>query len=108
MDENMFTLSKISALLKERGEQQKVLCEYLGLKPQAFTNWKNGSNDSYMKYLPQIADYFGVTVNYLLGKPSQQEQALIPANLLEIIATFSEEEMKELENYIHFIVSKRQ
>ena len=106
-DENMSVLNRITALLKERGLQQKVLCEHLGLKAQAYTNWKGGGNDSYMKYLPEIASFFGVSVDYLLGTPSPAEASLLPAELLGVIATFSEEEMRDLENYVHYIVSKR-
>ena len=106
-DENMSVLNRITALLKERGLQQKALCEHLGLKAQAYTNWKGGSNDSYMKYLPQIAEFFGVSVDQLLGNPSPVEASLLPAELLAVIATFSEAEMRDLENYVHYIVSKR-
>ena len=61
-------LDKISTLLKEQHVSQKKLCCNLGLSQQAFTNWKNGNNDSYKKYLPQIAEFLGVSVDYLLGK----------------------------------------
>ena len=80
-DENMSVLNRITALLKERGLQQKALCEHLGLKAQAYTNWKGGSNDSYMKYLPQIAEFFGVSVDQLLGTPSPAEASQLPAAL---------------------------
>lgn len=104
---NFVVLDKISALLKEQGKTQKMLCDALGLHAQAYTNWKGGSNDSYMKYLPQIAEYLGVTIDFLLGTPSPAEASLLPAELLAVIATFSEEEMRDLENYVHYIVSKR-
>ena len=104
---NFVVLDKISALLKEQGKTQKMLCEALGLNQQAYTNWKGGSNDSYMKYLPRIAEYLGVSIDYLLGTPTPAEASLLPPDLLELIATFSESEMKDLENYIHYIVSKR-
>ena len=104
---NLSILNKISSLLKEQGKTQKALCEHLGLKQQAFTNWKNNDNDSYMKYLPEIASFFGVSVDQLLGTPSPAEASLLPAELLAVIATFSEAEMRDLENYVHYIVSKR-
>ncbi len=100
-------LDNITALLKERGKKQKELCEYLGLNPQAFTNWKNGSNDSYMKYLPQIAEFFGVTIDYLLGNTPAREQSVLPDDLAELVATFSEEEMEELRSCVQVIVDKR-
>lgn len=104
---NFVVLDKISASLKEQGKTQKMLCESLGLNGQAYTNWKGGSNDSYMKYLPQISEYLGVSIDYLLGNSTPAKTSLLPADLLEIITTFSEEEMKDLENYVHYIVSKR-
>ena len=100
-------LDNITALMKERGKKQKALCEYLGLNPQAFTNWKNGSNDSYMKYLPQISEFFGVTIDYLLGKSPSQEPFALPDDLAELVATFSEEEMEELRSCVQDIVGKR-
>ena len=100
-------LGKIADLLKEQKKTQKELCAHLGLKQQAFTNWKSGDNDSYMKYLPQIAEFFGVSVDYLLGTPSTSERSLLPADLLELLSTLSDKELDEVRNYTRFIISKR-
>ena len=55
-------------LLDENHIQQKELSDYLGLSKNTMTGWKNGNNNSYMKHLPKIAEFFGVSVDYLLGK----------------------------------------
>ena len=73
----MCILDNISILLKEKHYSQKDLCLNLGINQQAFTNWKNGNNDSYKKYLPQIAEFLGVSVGYLLG----EEDKKIPGEL---------------------------
>lgn len=76
----MDTLSIISQLLDEKNISQQELCTFLGIGKQAFTNWKSGHTKSYKKYLPQIADFFGVSVDYLLGKekkPSAESEELI-------------------------------
>lgn len=66
------TLDIILELLSSQNKRQKDLTDYLGISRNAFTNWKSGSNTSYMKKLPQIAEYFNVTVDELLGnKPAQ-------------------------------------
>lgn len=70
----MDILNRITKLLKEQKKTQKELCEDLGLKQQAYTNWKNNNNDSYKKYLPEIAEYLGVSVDCLLGKTNQAEK----------------------------------
>lgn len=63
----MDVLTLISKMLKDIGMTQKELCIRLGVNQQAFTNWKSGNNDSYIKKLPQIAEILGVSVDYLLG-----------------------------------------
>ena len=67
----MCTLHKIIELLDNKGLKQKDLTDFLGLSKNAFTNWKNGNNNSYMKHLPKIADFLGVSVVYLGGNENQ-------------------------------------
>ena len=83
----MPTLDVISNLLAESSKTQKELCEYLGVKKQAFTDWKNGKSTSYLKYLPQIAEFFGVSVDYLLGKEEKhsEPEVLPDKNVIRIL-----------------------
>lgn len=62
------TLKIIQSLLEKQKKEQQELCKYLNVSKSTFSNWKSGNSESYLKKLPEIADYFGVTVNYLLGK----------------------------------------
>lgn len=64
----MSILDRIIILLKENHKTQKDLCDYLGVKKNAFTDWKGGRSESYKKYLPEIAEFLGVSVGYLTGK----------------------------------------
>lgn len=87
----MDTLSRIICLLEQRGHTQSELTEFLGIKKSAFTDWKAGKSKSYVKYASNIADYFGVSVDYLLGRtndPVDYEQdgdalAQIPLSYVE-------------------------
>ena len=75
----MNTIDKISNLLKEQNKKQKDLTDYLGISQNAFTDWKSGRIKSYVKHIPKIAVFFGVTTDYLLGRednPSNNEVAL--------------------------------
>lgn len=69
----MDTLHKINALLVSHNKSQKELCEYLGVQNTTFTKWKAGTNTSYKKYIGKIADYFGVTSDYLLGLDTKEK-----------------------------------
>lgn len=64
----MRILNMIIALLKEQKKSQKDLTDFLGISNNVFTDWKSGRNKSYQKHLPQIAEFFGVSVDSLLGK----------------------------------------
>jgi len=45
----------------------------LGISSGTVTNWKNGTLPS-SSALEKLADYFGVSVDYLLGKTEQKEK----------------------------------
>lgn len=64
--------------------------DYLGLGKTAFTGWKTGRNTSYLKYLPKIADFLGVSIDYLLGKENSplSEESGLSESQREIIALF--------------------
>ena len=68
------TIDNIITLLKEQNKTQKELCDYLGITKNAFTDWKSGRIKSYTKHLPQIAEFFNVSVDFLLGKSNQKEK----------------------------------
>lgn len=79
-------LDNIIACMTHKNLDQKDLCEYLSVSQQMFTNWKNGSSNSYLKRLPKIAEYLDIPVSYLLGKPnttvpkSEKVQRVLPCD----------------------------
>ena len=59
-------LKRTFTLMKEQGKKNKDLADYLGITPQRVTDWKSGRIYSYSKYMEKIADFLGVSVDYLL------------------------------------------
>ena len=59
------TLNKIIEELEKQGKNQKELCDFLGIGKQNFSDWKKGKSKSYQKYLPQIALFLNVSIDYL-------------------------------------------
>lgn len=53
----------------------KALADHLGVSPNVITNWKNGSNHSYRKYIRQIAEFYGVSEDYLRGTKPKKDPA---------------------------------
>ena len=101
----MCTLDKISFLLKQKHKTQKDLTDFLGLSKNTFTNWKSGDNESYRKYIDKIAEFFGVSTDYLLGvdetqknPPPETEERI--KELYDLTAGLSDEQMALLKAYV--------
>lgn len=60
----MEILDRIIILLGTR--EQKELTDFLKLRKSAFTDWKSGKSNSYRKYLIEIAEFFNVSLDYLV------------------------------------------
>ena len=76
----MDTLTKINFLLKKNKLNQKDLTDFLGIHKNSFTNWKNGGSSSYLRYLPQIAEFFNVSIDYLADKDVPDSPAVLSYN----------------------------
>lgn len=66
------TVERILLLLDRRNADQKDLADYLGTKKQTVTDWKKGKTKSYQKSIDKIAEFFGVSVDYLLGRTNDE------------------------------------
>lgn len=86
----MDILDRISALLN--GREQRELTNYLGLKSVAFSEWKSGKSKSYRKYLIEIAEYFNVSIDYLVYGKNTITSALpdLSDNERELLNTFNQ------------------
>lgn len=111
------TAKRIFELLDSRDIEQQALAEYIGIKRQNITEWKAGRTHSYNKYINQIADFFGVTVDYLLNgdeTPTFKEKRAIDALIktyssdeLAEISSLSRDEAKQVVDFVHDLLSKR-
>lgn len=69
----------LQKLRKGQGVTQEQLASYLGVSPQAVSKWENGGYPD-GDLLPRLADYFGVSIDYLYGRETEKvsmEQALM-------------------------------
>lgn len=63
--------TKIAALRKERGVKQEELASYVGVSAQAVSKWENGGAPD-AELLPRIADFFGVSLDFLFGRSASE------------------------------------
>ncbi len=92
MAETMFGL-QFAKLRKKKNITQEQIAAYLGVSPQAISKWENGSYPN-GDLLPRIADYFGVSIDYLYGR--EKKEVSLEQQILESVK-LSEE--KDGSNY---------
>lgn len=60
-------MNRLKSLRKEVGLSQRELAEEVGVSYRTIQNWENGVNQIKPDKAQLLADYFGVSVGYLLG-----------------------------------------
>lgn len=69
----MDTYGRIERLLFENGMKQADLAKATGISTGLISQWKNRSQQPSAKKLQIIADYFGVSTDYLLGNEPKEK-----------------------------------
>lgn len=64
----MNSVQKILNLLQDKGLKQKDLANHLGINQSAIADWKKGKTKSYMRYLPEIAEFLSVTIDDIVDQ----------------------------------------
>ena len=105
------TVERIVEEMKIRKLRNIDLADFIGVTPNVVTDWKSGRIKSYVKYIYAIADYLGVSVEYLKGetddkgiKKAAPESAEPEGNLFsdadrrffELLPTLSEADKEQI------------
>ena len=106
----MSFFEKVIILCNKNGVSPNALCSALGLSNATATKWKKGAEPRYSTK-KAIANYFGVTVDYLLSDQKEKPDTDVTPNglsedikkLNEILKTLPPEKLKEIENYALFV-----
>lgn len=64
---------RLVELLEQRGAATD-LAKYLGVHPNTVGGWKSTLSKGYNKYLPQIAEYFDVSLEWLSGRSDDRNE----------------------------------
>lgn len=112
---------KFAEILREErlnlGLNQVEFAKIFNVTKQTVSNWENGNRNPDSSTLSKLADYFGVTVDYLLGRTNERNLNK-EVKLSEEITTISahringdldnlpDEAIEKINDYIEFIKSK--
>lgn len=83
----MEILNRISNLMGNR--EQRELTNYLGINSVAFSEWKSGKSKSYRKYLIEIAEFFDVSIDYLVYGKEKSPKSELSDLELELLEKFN-------------------
>jgi transcriptional regulator with XRE-family HTH domain len=104
---------KIAELRKQKQIGQQELAKVLGVTYQSVSKWETGTTMPDITLLPDIAEYFNVSVDELLGLKPLRKQQYIPRNTDER-ASWNDNTDKLYQNrkyfwnddYLRFLVEK--
>lgn len=60
-------MNRLKEIRQKEGLSQQALAKQIGVSYRTIQNWENGVNQLKPEKAQQLADYFGVSVGYLLG-----------------------------------------
>lgn len=72
-------LQRLLDLIGNKHGSGQELVKALGLPRNAVTEWRAGRNKSYKKCAPQIAAYYGVSLDWLSGATDDRAQKIAPS-----------------------------
>ena len=89
----------------EKGYSPTAVCIAVGISKSNYSNWNDGTMPR-KTTLIKIAEYLGVSVEELTtgNKTTLSEEE---KQLVSLIAQLTDEEVKELSNFVDYIISKR-
>lgn len=61
-------MNRLRELRKERGLTLRKLGDVINTSNQNISNWEVGRSNPNIKYLISLADYFHVSIDYLVGR----------------------------------------
>ena len=95
---------RLEELRKNRGYSQEQLANLLKMTQQRISSYEKGKREPDLETLKQIADFFGVTTDYLLGKETELDN--ISVAFSSITEGLSKEQVEDVKRYIEFLKSK--
>lgn len=65
--------TRLIELRKSKGLTQKNLADFLGIAPVSWQRFEYGSSKPKLENIIALADYFGVSIDYLVGRTDNPE-----------------------------------
>lgn len=106
---------RLRQLREERGLLQREVADKLNLSRVAITQYEQGRREPELSTIARLANLFGVSVDYLLGRTDKRNSTAPSSGLAETLAAsrtdqwteeLPEEARKSLEEFQEYIMRK--
>ncbi len=93
-------------LRKEAGLTQDELAEILKINKHSISSYERDKNEPPDSIKVQIAQYFNVSVDYLLGITDNPSPLSTNVNILRLPSDFPKSALPSLKDYMNFLKTK--
>ena len=59
------------SIMTDENVTQEKISEIIGCTPRTYRTWENGGGKPETRFLEKLADYYGVTTDYILGRTKE-------------------------------------
>ncbi len=104
---------KIRELRIQQNIQQKDMASILGIPANTYNQWENGKRQPDYQTLVKIAEYFNVSVDYLLGReetktaPEPTDEEKLKVALFGGDDEVTDDMWDEVKNFVEFVKQKK-
>ena len=78
---------RLRQLREDHDKTQTEIAEYLGINQTVYSRYETGKRQPSIDIIIQLADLFGVTVDYLLGRQEVEDSTLSEYEIQLLIAS---------------------
>ena len=105
-------MNRLKFLRNEKGESLEKIAKYLNVTIQTISNYENEKRDMTPETILKLADYFGVSTDYLLGKSNIRNSEHINIDDVDVsfyngIKGLNETNKMIIKNTIEALIAKQ-
>lgn len=109
-------MNKIAELRKKANITQERFSQIIGVARSTLAMYEIDKSEPDLNTLQKIADYFGVTIDYLLGReqPVEKQEISVPEKYKDVMVAFqdgaenlTQEDIDDVVKFIEFLKNKK-
>lgn len=109
-------MENLKLLREQKGLLQKEVAEAIGVNRTTYVKYERGDSEPSFQILNRLADYFTVSVDYLLGRDDQQKKPTVEDDglsdrqraFMESVRSMSPEDLDLLESLIAVVKKQKE